>query len=156
LEKFLASAKKFSLMLNKEKCKISVKSVTLLGYVIFNKMIKPDPDYLQLLLDLPIPRGTSSLQWAIGMILHSCKWVPRFSEKMCSLLQKKPFSLLDEAISAFSALKDNVSNAVMAAIEDDVPFRVETDASDFGIAATLSQAGQPVAFFSRTLNKSEQ
>jgi hypothetical protein len=72
------------------------------------------------------------------------------------LLRKKQFPLSDELISAFKALKDDVAKAVMAAIEDDVPFRVETDASEFAIAATLSQAGLPVAFFSRTLNKCEQ
>ena len=48
-----------------------------------------------------------------------------------------------------------MANAAMAAIEDNVPFKVETDASDFAIAATLNQAGTPVSFFSRTLNKSD-
>ena len=36
-----------------------------------------------------------------------------------------------------------------------MPFEVETDASDFAIAATLNQAGRPVAFFSRTLHGPE-
>ena len=43
----------------------------------------------------------------------------------------------------------------MTSIDESIPFEVETDASDYAIAATLDQAGQPVAFFSRTLNKSE-
>ena len=38
---------------------------------------------------------------------------------------------------------------------DGVLLEVETDASDHAVAATLNQAGRPVAFFSRTLNKSE-
>lgn len=90
------------------------------------------------------------------MLSHYCKWVPKFSEKIRPLLQKNHFPLSDKAVSAFQNLKNEVAKATIAAIQDDVPFKVETDASEFAIAATLSQAGRPVAFFSRTLNKSEQ
>ena len=44
----------------------------------------------------------------------------------------------------------------MHAKDEDIPFTLETDASDFAIAATLSQAGLPVAFHSRTFQGSEQ
>ena len=43
----------------------------------------------------------------------------------------------------------------MCAIDEHVPFEVETDASEFAIAATLNQKGHPVAFFSSTLQRSE-
>lgn len=43
----------------------------------------------------------------------------------------------------------------MTAIEDKTPFTVETDSSAFAIAATLSQAGRPVAFYPRTLSDCE-
>ncbi|XP_054285284.1 uncharacterized protein LOC129001850 [Macrosteles quadrilineatus] len=43
----------------------------------------------------------------------------------------------------------------MNPINPDLPFTVETDASDTVIAATLTQEGKPVAFFSRGLSHSE-
>ena len=43
----------------------------------------------------------------------------------------------------------------MCAIDEHVPFKVETDASEFAIATTLNQNGRPVAFFSHTLQGAE-
>ena len=51
-------------------------------------------------------------------------------------------------------IKDIKLSAVTS-IDESLPFEVETHASDYAIAATLNQAGRPVAFFSRMLNKSE-
>ena len=43
----------------------------------------------------------------------------------------------------------------MSVVDEEVPFEVETDASDLAIAATLNQNGCPVAFFSHTLQGPE-
>ena len=56
-------------------------------------------------------------------------------------------------LQSFDSLKSDIKRAVVTSIDESIPFEVETDASDYDIAATLNQAGQPVAFFSRTLNK---
>jgi hypothetical protein len=107
-------------------------------------------------MELPIRKDTASLQWAPGIFAHYCRWRRTFSEKISSLLLKEHFLLSEEAVSAFSSLKNGVAKATSAAIKDNIPFRVETDASNFATSATLSQAGCPIAFCSRMLNKSEQ
>ncbi|GFV73281.1 retrovirus-related Pol polyprotein from transposon opus [Trichonephila clavipes] len=155
LEKFMTVAKKYNLTLNEDKCTYSSNSVHLLGYIIQDGIIKPDPERLKPLRDMPVPKDSSALQRALGMFAHYCGWIPGFSKKIRPLLGKKQFPLSRDAVLTFNSLKDDVANAALATIEDDIPFRVETDSSDFAIEATLSQAGRPVAFFSRTLHASE-
>ncbi len=59
-------------------------------------------------------------------------------------------------MSSFCAAKMAIERAVLITIDEDIPFVVETDASHHAIAATLNQAGRPVAFFSQTLSHTEQ
>ncbi|GFW06173.1 retrovirus-related Pol polyprotein from transposon opus [Trichonephila clavipes] len=155
LEKFMTVAKKYNLTLNEDKCTYSSNSVHLLGYIIQDDIIKPDPERLKPLRHKPVPKDSSALQRALGMFAHYCRWIPGFSKKIRPLLGKKQFPLSRDAVLTFNSLKDDVANAALATIEDDIPFRVETDSSDFVIGATLSQAGRPVAIFSRTLYASE-
>ncbi|GFX03587.1 retrovirus-related Pol polyprotein from transposon opus [Trichonephila clavipes] len=155
LEKFMTVAKKYNLTLNEDKCTYSSNSVHLLGYISQDGIIKPDPERLKPLRDMPVPKDSSALQRALGMFAHYCLWIPGFSKKIRPLLGKKQFPLSRDAVLTFNSLKDDVTNAALATIEDDIPFRVETDSSDLAIGATLSQAGRPVPFFSRTLHASE-
>lgn len=58
-------------------------------------------------------------------------------------------------LDAFNVLKEDLKTATLQPIDPEAQFVVETDASDFCIAATLNQKGRPVAFFSRTLKHNE-
>ena len=64
------------------------------------------------------------------------------------------FPLAKEAIQAFDLLKKDVEASVLIAIDPDETLTVETDASDIALAATLSQKGRPIAFFTKMLDKS--
>ena len=156
LQKFLKVAKKCCLTFNEEKCSYSVASVNLLGYVIGQGTLRPDPERLRPLQELPPPHDTASMQRVLGMFAHYSHWIHGFSEKIRPLVQSHKFPLEKAALEAFHQLKRNIADATMSAISDDLPFVVETDASDHAIAATLCQDGRPVAFFSRTLSSSER
>ena len=90
------------------------------------------------------------------MFSYYSKWIPKFFEKIRPLIQNKQFPVSESALQTFEQLKLDIENSVIYAIDDSIPFEVETDASDYAIAATLNQAGRPVACFSRTLDPSEQ
>ena len=155
LDKFMEAVNKYGLTLNKEKSCFSLRQIKLLGYLIEDGIVKPDPSRLKPLLALRPPTNASSLKQVLGLFAHYAKWIPRFSEKV-NRLNSRNFPLPSEAISAFQELKDSIVKSAVSAIEENEPFTVETDASESAIAATLSQSGRPVAFFSRTLSKSEK
>ena len=63
---------------------------------------------------------------------------------------------------AFSKLKDKLASApVLMHFSDNLPLKLDTDASQYGVGAVISHVlptgeERPIAFASRTLNKSER
>ncbi|KFD62789.1 hypothetical protein M514_25069 [Trichuris suis] len=107
--------------------------------------------HLQPLRDLPVPKDKKSLQRALGLFAYYAQWILDYSNKVRPLVGVTSFPLTDEAENAFQLLKANIENSVVHAIDESLPFELETDASEVAIAAVLNQLGKPVAFFSRTL-----
>ena len=147
-------AKRVNLTFNNEKCIIGVKSIKMLGYLIAHGSIKPDPDRLASLLEMPIPHDIKSHQRAVGLLAYYAKWIPRFSEKVKPLAECTTFPMDEKAVRTFRALLNDVKDSALTGYDPNLPLTVETDASDNAIAAVLTQDGKPVAFFSRTLNVS--
>ena len=71
-------------------------------------------------------------------------------------MQTNSFPLSSTAVEAFKNLKSDIAKSAVTTIDPTIPLVVETDASDCAIAASLRQSGRPIAFFSRTLSRSEQ
>jgi len=154
----LDAAAACNLTINEEKSKFRVTELEMLGYLVAYKQIKPDPKSLQALLDLPEPTCAKELKRVSGLFAHYAEWIRNFSKKAGPLLHCKAFPPSNEAVIAFKTLQHDLCNASLGSIQDGVgvPFEVETDASDFALAAVLSQDVGPVAFMSRTLSACEK
>ena len=156
LQLFQYVASQHHITYNGSKSVYSTRKLAIFGYIVEEGQIQPDPDRLRPLLDLPVPKDTKNLRRVLGFFSHYSQWIQRYSEKIRPLTQTSTFPISEEAKSAFVNLKKrDVEQSVVCALDEDSRFEVETDASDFAIAATLSQKGRPVSFFSRTLQGPE-
>ncbi|QQP58573.1 Uncharacterized protein FKW44_003939, partial [Caligus rogercresseyi] len=156
LNKFMDAAKKYRLTINENKSKFRLTNIKLLGCEIAHGTLKPDPDRMKSLLDMPLPKDKKSLKRALGMFSHYSKWIPRFSYKIKPFSNISNFPLGSQAEEHFENLKKEISRSTMTVVDLSMPMTVETDASEHAIGATLGQEGRPVAFYSRTLSPSEK
>lgn len=147
LSKFKAMASKYNLTLNLNKSEFSKKEINLLGFNICNGTIKPDSERLRPLLDLPAPTDSASLRRTLGMFAHYAKWIPNFSTKIQPLASNEIFPLSENSLETFKSIKAEIAKSAVTIIDNKTQLTVETDASDYAIAATLSQEGRPIAFF---------
>ena len=138
-------------MYNERKCVVATQKLAILGSIIEEGKIRPDPEHMRPLQELPVPSHRKGLNRLLGFFSCYSQWIRCFSER----IQPLAFPISEEAKTAFETLKRAIEESVVCAIVECVPFEVETDASEFAIAATLDQKGCPVGFFSHTLQGSE-
>ena len=156
LADFNEGATQYNLTFNDKKCAFKTRKLSALGSIIENGTIRPDPERLRPLRELPVPHNSKSLKRILGLFSHYSKWIPQFSDRVAPLLNVKTFPLPESAEKAFHELKLIIENSVVHSIDENLPFEVECDASDIALSGVLNQGGRPVAFFARTLHKSEK
>ena len=89
------------------------------------------------------------------MFAYYTKSIPQLLDKIRPLAECLLFPLSKSALASFCSLKEELSKVTLSAINEDVPFIVECDASDAAISASLNQHGRPVAFMSKRLSRNE-
>ena len=141
--------------LNKDKCLFRQTSICYLGYQIELNSIRPDPNRLKPLVDYPLPNTAKQLQRLIGLLSYYSKWVSSYS-KLIQPLLNATIPLGPDAIESVKQMKVLITKSSLIPLLPDVPLHVETDASDSTLSGVLFQCKKPVAFFSRTLSKSER
>ena len=153
--RFLKSMAKRRMTMNESKTIYGVEELNILGYRVGKQQIRPDPDRLKPLLDLPPPHSSKALQRTLGLFAYYSKWIPRFSDRIGRLKSATNFPLHKHEVLDFEEIKKSIAAATLRSLDESLPFTVECDASEIAVSATLNQNGRPVAFMSRSLQGSE-
>ena len=153
-----------NLKLNPKKCQFFQQSVSFLGHVISRHGVSTDPTKIESIEKWPTPINVQELQSFLGLASYYRRFVKGFAEiaaPLHRLLQKGTFTWSEDCDLAFNSLKRNLmSAAVLGYPKTDSTFYLDTDASNNGIGAVLSQkqgeAERVIAYGSRSLTKAER
>ena len=152
------------LRLKPKKCFVGYREVDFLGHRLCPEGMRMDEAKVEKIKRMPFPTDRKQLQSLYGMFSYYRRFLKNFasiSAPMSSLLStRRDFEWTPEAQKALEQLKKLlIDGAVLAAVDEDLPFLVDTDASAYGLGAVLAQEqdGQerPIYFYSRLLKDAE-
>ena len=148
------------------KCKFGLPSVKFLGHIVSAEGIGVDLEKISSIQDWKLPENVTEMRSFLGLASYYRRFIEDFGKISAPLTRmlenNRPFIWDDEGKKAFNELKLRLATAPILVYPDFTkPFILDTDASDKGIGAVLSQLGtdqleHPLAYFSRTLNKHER
>ncbi|XP_038066604.1 uncharacterized protein LOC119736660 [Patiria miniata] len=165
LQQILARIQEAGLKLQPKKCHVLQRQVSYLGHIVSNEGVKTDPEKVQKVQNWPVPSNLHEVRSFLGLASYYRRFVPSFAElarPLHRLTEKgNAFVWSNECQVAFDALKLRlISSPVLAYSSATGEFILDTDASDYGIGAVLSQrqdgTEKVIAYASRALTKSER
>ena len=128
--------------------------------------VSPDPEKTVKVKDWPTPTSRQETQQFLGLANYYRRFIKDFAtiaKPLHKLTEKKQsFKWTYECQQAFAQLKHLLTTAPILALPDwSRPFIVDTDASDSGIGAVLSQTNEKgeehvISYASRLLTKTER
>jgi hypothetical protein len=165
VKEVLRRLRKAKLYARPDKCTFSVDTVEYLGYILSPKGLTMDNAKVKVIQDWPEPRKVRDIQSFLGFANFYRRFIYKYSEIALPLVRltrkSTKWNFTQECRNSFEALKSAFTKApILSHWSPDKQLTVETDASDYAIAAILSITTSdneihPVAFHSRTLGPSE-
>ena len=165
VKEVLQRLRKYGLYAKASKCEFHVKRTEFLGYILTPEGVSMEQGKVDAILSWPTPRNVKDIQRFLGFANFYRRFVFNFSGITAPLTRATRKGLkwdwTPECQRSFDALKEAFTTApCLAHFASNKPLVLETDASDYALAAILSQYGDdgelhPIAFRSRTFTGPE-
>ena len=165
LELVLTRVAEYGLQLKSTKCNLFRTSVPFLGHIVGRAGLECDPNKVSAVANWIPPSTIKGVHEFLGFTGYYRRFVPDYStvaQPLVRLLGKDcKFKWTDTCQDAFKALRALLIKApVLAFPKEDLPYIVDTDASDYGIGGVLSQfiegTEHVIAYYSKSLNPAQQ
>ena len=154
------------LKLKPSKCDVCKKQVTYLGHIVSTDGVATDPAKTDRVKHWPNPTCKRQIQQFLGLASYYRRFINGFAtiaKPLHHLTEKTTiFKWTTQCQEAFDHLKQCLISAPILAFPNyNKPFLLDTDASEVGIGAVLSQQDDSgrervIAYASRTLSKPER
>uniref|UniRef100_H3H4E7 Integrase catalytic domain-containing protein n=1 Tax=Phytophthora ramorum TaxID=164328 RepID=H3H4E7_PHYRM len=136
--------RKHKLYANLKKCIFGATEIPVLGCLVGKNGVRPDPGKVRVIKEWPTPSNVKELRQFLGLATYLCKYVSNYAGKIRPLLNllKKDAARewTADCQQALEAVTQGLTEAPILAVADqDRPFHVVCDASDFAIGCALMQ-----------------
>ena len=162
----LMKLREAGLKLKPTKCKFFQKQVNFVGHIVSACGIATDPAKTEVIAKWPTPQSRKEVQQFLGLANYYRRFIKNFgtiAKPLHRLTEKNiTFQWTDTCQQAFDNLRKCLMTSPILAHPDwSKSFILDTDASDCGIGAVLSQVNSDgsecvIAYASRSLSRQEQ
>ena len=161
LEGLLQRCVRDNIKLKKEKLEYCKDEVKFHGHLLTAESIKPDPEKVRAITEMPPPRDSKGAARLCGMVTYLSRFLPKLAdiiEPIRKLTHKNAeWAWSQEQSNAFEKVKVLLTKTpVLTYYNPKQPINIQCDSSQFGLGAVLLQNGKPLDYRSRTLTSTEQ
>ena len=159
----LARLEEAGLSVKPSKCQFAVSECIYLGHVIGGGRVLPVKDKLEAISSFPVPEEKKQVRSFLGLAGYYRRFIPDFATVAAPLTdltkssEPQRVNWTRKCEEAFRKLKVALSSSpVLQSPDFTRPFVLQTDASEVGVGAVLSQRDDegldhPISYFSRKL-----
>jgi hypothetical protein len=164
-KKVIEALTEWKLRLRRGKCHFGFREAVLLGHIISGTSIRADPRKVETFSKLRSPTTGKQLQALLGFASYLRDYIPSYSSIAAPLEAIKNTKVLTEIWTnehekSLQLLKDVLYSSVILSMPNhELPFKVATDSSQFGVGAVLYQEEDDkifyIQFFAKALSKGQ-